>query len=146
MTQILSLGAIHKISGEYVYPKIANKKDEYICPECKKNLILCQGDIRVHYFRHKIDSLNPCHHYSNPSETQIHKHAKLLLKILLEKKTAISFIRYCNSCKKEEEEYEIPEITETTSKIILEYRFEYNGTKIADVAYLEDNKILCIFV
>jgi hypothetical protein len=29
MSQLLSLGAINKLTGEYVYPKIANKKDEY---------------------------------------------------------------------------------------------------------------------
>ena len=86
MTHILSLGAINKLTGEYVYPKIANKKEEYICPECNKDLILCQGEIRVHHYRHKVDNVNPCHHYSNPTEAQIHKDAKLLLKDLLERK------------------------------------------------------------
>ena len=90
MTHILSLGAINKLTGEYVYPKIANKKDEYICPECNKDLILCQGEIRVHHFRHKVDNVNPCHHYSSPTETQIHKDAKILLKNLLERKIPIS--------------------------------------------------------
>lgn len=143
MTHVLSLGAINKLTGEYVYPKIANKKDEYICPECNKDLILCQGEIRVHHFRHKVDSINPCHHYSNPTETQIHKDAKILLKNLLERKIPISFIRNCCCCKKNEE-FEIPEITED-SVIKLEYRFEYNGVKIADVAYLDDGDILCLF-
>lgn len=143
MTHILSLGAINKVTGEYVYPKIANKKDEYICPECNKDLILCKGEIRVHHFRHKVDNVNPCHHYSNPTESQIHKDAKILLKNLLERKIPISFIRNCCCCKKNEE-YEIPEISET-SNIQLEYRFEYNGVKIADVSYLEDGEILCIF-
>lgn len=143
MTHILSLGAINKVTGEYVYPKIANKKDEYICPGCNKDLILCQGEIRVHHFRHKVDNVNPCYHYSNPTESQIHKDAKILLKNLLERKIPISFIRNCCCCKKNEE-YEIPEISET-SNIQLEYRFEYNGVKIADVSYLEDGEILCIF-
>ena len=143
MTHILSLGAINKVTGEYVYPKIANKKDEYICPGCNKDLILCQGEIRVHHFRHKVDNVNPCHHYSNPTESQIHKDAKILLKNLLERKIPISFIRNCCCCKKNEE-YEIPEISEK-SNIQLEYRFEYNGVKIADVSYLEDGEILCIF-
>jgi uncharacterized protein YkuJ len=143
MTHVLSLGAINKLNGEYVYPKIANKKDEYICPECNKDLILCQGEIRVHHFRHKVDNVNPCHHYSNPTETQIHKDAKILLKNLLERKFQISFIRNCCCCKKNEE-FEIPEISET-SVIEIEYRFEYNGIKIADVAYIDDGKLLCIF-
>ena len=143
MTHVLSLGAINKFTGEYVYPKIANKKDEYICPECNKDLILCQGNIKAHHFRHKVDSINPCHHYSNPTESQIHKDAKMLLKNLLERKIKISFIRNCCSCKKNEE-YEIPEII-GQSVIEIEYRFECNGVKIADVAYIEDEELLCIF-
>jgi len=130
MSQSLSLGAINKLTGEYVYPKIANKKDEYICPECNKDLILVQGEIRVHHFRHKVDSINPCHHYSNPTESQIHKDAKILLKNLLERKIQISFIRECVSCKISDE-INLPEITEC-SIITLEYRFKYeNELRIA---------------
>jgi hypothetical protein len=143
MSNVICIGAINKITGEYVYPKIANKKDEYICPECNKDLILCQGKIRVHHFRHKTDNVTPCHHYSNPTETQIHKDAKLLLKTLLEQKEPISFIRNCVSCKKNDE-FEIPEISET-SNIKIEHRFEHNGFKIADVAYIDNGEIVCIF-
>jgi hypothetical protein len=145
MTHNLSLGAINKFTGEYVYPKIANKKDEskYICPECNKNLTLCQGRIRAHYFRHKVENVHPCHHYNNPTESQIHKDAKILLKNLLERKIPISLIRNCCCCKKNEE-YEIEHISETPD-IQIEYRFEYNGPKTADVAYLENGDISCIF-
>ena len=45
-----ALGAIDKITKGYVYPKIANKKDEYICPECDKDLILCKGKTRPSSF------------------------------------------------------------------------------------------------
>ena len=144
MSQLLSLGAINKNTGEYVHPKIANKKDEYICPECNKDLILCQGEIRSHHFRHKVDNVNPCNHYSNPTETQIHKDAKLLLKNLLERKIPLIFNRICCCCKKNEEFEPIPEITES-SVIELEYRFEFNGIKIADVAYIDDAELLCLF-
>jgi hypothetical protein len=142
MTSLISLSAINKVTGEYVYPKIANKKDEYSCPECNKDLILCQGDVRIHHFRHKV-ATNPCHHYSNPTETQIHKDAKLLMKTLLDKKIPVSFVRKCCCCKKNEE-FEIPETSET-SDVRLEHRFEYHGPKIADVAYIENGEILCIF-
>jgi hypothetical protein len=142
MLQLLSLGAINKLTGEYIYPKIANKKDEYICYECNKDLILCKGEIKNPYFRHKVDNNNQCHNYSNPTETQIHKDGKLLMKHLLEKKIKISFIRNCICCKKSEE-FEIPEITEK-SNIKLEHRFEFNGVKIADIAYIDDNDLLCI--
>ena len=142
MTSLISLGAINKLTGEYVYPKIANKKDEYSCPECNKDLILCQGDVRVHHFRHKV-ATNPCHHYSSPTETQIHKDAKLLMKTILDKKIPVSFVRNCCCCKNNEE-FEIPETSET-SDVRMEHRFEYHGPKVADVAYIENGEILCIF-
>ena len=143
MTKLIPLGAINKHTGEYVYPKIANKTDEYICPECNKELILCKGKIRAHHFRHKVDNVNPCNHYDHPSESQIHKDAKALLKTLLDKKIPISLVRKCASCEKNEE-YEIPETSET-SIVQIERRFEYNGQKIADIAYLDNGEIVCIF-
>lgn len=143
MKRVIPIGAINKVTGEYVYLKMANKKNKYICPDCNKDLILCQGKIRAHHFRHKVDSVNPCYRYSNPTEAQIHKDAKLLLKSLLERKIQISFIRNCCCCEKNEE-FEILEVSET-SVIKIEYRFDYNGTKIADVAYIDDGELLCIF-
>ena len=144
MSQLLSLGAINKLTGEYVYPKIANKKDEYICPECNKDLILVQGEIRIHHFRHKVDSINPCHHYSKPTESQIHKDAKMLMKTLLENKTHIQFIRECVSCKISAE-INLPEITEG-SIITLEHRFNYHDElRIADVAHTLNGEIKGIY-
>lgn len=143
---LVSLGAINKITGEYIHPKIANKTDKYICPDCNKDLILCQGEIRVHHFRHYTDTTNPCNYYNSPNESQIHKDAKMLLKSLFERKTPISFIRKYKCCTEvaDGEIIEIPEMTETTT-IVLEQRFEYDGLKIADVAYLNNNEIEYIF-
>jgi len=144
MTQLLSLGAINKLTGEYVYPKIANKKDEYVCPDCNKVLILCQGEIKRHHFRHKVDSVNPCNHYSNPTETQIHKDGKMVMKTLLERKIPMLFVRNCGSCKKNTE-INLPEITEG-SIVTLEHRFNYNDKlKIADVAHTLDGEIKGIY-
>jgi hypothetical protein len=144
MSKILPLGAINRKTREYVYPRVANKKDEYICPDCNKDLILCKGEFIRPYFRHKVDSINPCHHYSNPSESQIHKDAKILLKNLLERKIPISFTRECCSCKIVEE-FDIPEMTET-STIRMEYGFQYNGSlQVADVAYLDNGEIFTLF-
>ena len=144
MIQLLSLGAINKLTGKYVYPKIANKKDEYICPECNKDLILVQSKIRVHHFRHKVNSINPCHNYSKPTENQIHKDAKMLLKTLLENKKNIQFIRQCVSCKITNE-INLPEIIEC-SIIILEHRFNYEDKlRIADVAHTINGEIKGIY-
>jgi hypothetical protein len=140
----LFLGAINKQSGEYVYPKIANKKDEYICTECNKDLILVKGESRVHHFRHKVDKINPCQHYSKPSESQIHKDAKMLMKSILEKKHNVQFIRECVSCKITTE-IKLSEITED-SIITLEHRFKYQDElKIADVAHTVNGEIKAIY-
>ena len=144
MSKLLSLGAINKVTSQYVYPKIANKKDKYICHECNKDLILVQGKIRLHHFRHKIDSINPCHHYSKPTESQIHKDAKMLLKTLLENKKQIQFVRQCVWCKISVE-ITLPEITEH-SIITLEHRFNYEDElKIADVAHTVNGEIKTIY-
>ena len=143
--EILPLGARNKNTGEYVFAKIANKKDKYVCFDCHKALVLCQGEIRKPYFRHKIDDNNqPCYRYTNPSESQIHKDAQLLLKKLLESGVNITFTRSCVTCKNNEE-FEIPEITELT-KIQVEYRFNFEDClKIADVAYIDNDEIICLF-
>ena len=139
----LTLGAINKNTGKYVNPIIANKKDKYVCPCCDKDVIPKQGKIKRHHFAHK-KSDNPCNYYNHPGETQIHKDAKMMLKMVIENKTPISFIRPCKSCNKLEE-CEIPEVDEN-STIEIEYRFDYNGSnKSADVAYIQDGEIMCIF-
>lgn len=143
MTTFTSLGAINKLTGDYVYPRIANKEDPYICPDCSKDLIFCKGAIRTPYFRHKKETGNPCVRYSTPSESQVHKDCKLQLKTLLENKTPLTFVRKCCDCG-EEETFDIPEVAENSS-IHLEYRFDYQGPKVADVAYVDDGAILCIF-
>jgi hypothetical protein len=144
MSQLLSLAAINKLTRRYVHPNLANKKDEYICPECNKDLILVQGDIRVHHFRHKVDAVNPCHHYSKPTEKQIHKNAQELMKTLLENKTPIRFTRECASCKTIED-IELPDITEC-SVVSLEHRFNYkDGLRIADVAHTIGGEIKGIY-
>ena len=145
--QIVCLGAIDKKTNEYVYPNMANKENEYICPDCNKDLILCQGEIKRHHFRHHTNSDRICDricdYYDKPSESQIHKDAKRLLKKILEQNIEITFTRKCICCK-ENEVFQIPKTTINT-KIEVEYRFEYNGSKTADVAYLDNNKILYIF-
>ena len=72
MSKLISLGAIKKSTGEYVYPRIADKKDTHICPDCEKDLTLCRGKIRVPHFRHKAEK-NPCDYYNHPSESQIQR-------------------------------------------------------------------------
>ena len=141
----MNFGAINKLTKNYVFADIANKEDQlnYICPDCNKSLILCKGKIKKPYFRHKIDKKDPCRYYHSPSESQIHIEAKHRFKRILENEQ-IELERYCSYCKTYET-YEIPSVEET-SEIILEYSFKHNDSqKYADIAFIDDNEIMCIF-
>lgn len=138
----LYLGAIKKDTKEYIYPKIGNKYDEYLCPECNNDLIFVDGKIRKKHFRHKINKKNPCTYYDHPNESQIHKDAKFLLKKIIDEKYDVNIVRHCDKCN-EKNNYEI--IINDMYNVELEYRFNYNGTKIADVACIEKDKIKYIF-
>jgi hypothetical protein len=135
MSQLISLGAITKMTDEYVYPKIANKHDHYVCPDCNQDLILVRGSKIRDHFRHKTNKANPCKYYDAPNESQIHKDAKMLMKTLLENGTTLQFMRTCPSCKKR---YEIPlPKIKPESTIALEHRFDHEcSTRIADVAHI----------
>jgi len=138
------LGAIQNDTQCYIYPAIATKDYEYSCPDCKGDLILKKGNINAHHFAHRASD-SPCNYYDKPSEAQIHKDAKMLLKMLLERKQSLTITTtHEMSCPNNNIPFEISEIDET-SQIIMEYRFNYNGLKIADVAYIDDGDIVCIF-
>ena len=147
MSHHFSMGAINKVTNEYEYPRIAQKIHKYICPECKKDVNFCKGKIKQPYFAHK-KSETPCYYYDKPSESQIHKDAKQLLKSLLTNKTQMNFYNVCNDCQ--EKVYGCCELFdhnyEDNVETIIEYRFEYNNSKkSADVALIKENNIVYIF-
>jgi hypothetical protein len=142
MSHVVSLGAINKRTGKYVCAKMANKKDEYMCPCCSKDVFPRPGQILIHHYAHK-KSDNPCPYYNHPGEPQIHYDAKMLLKMLLENNVPISFISRCIDCN-DYETFEIPKVDEN-SFINIEHRFDFNGPKIADVAFTDSGDIICIF-
>lgn len=142
-SHIPNLGAINKLTNKYCCAKLANKKDEYICPECNKDLIIRQGTKRIHHFAHYKDN-NPCIYYNNPSEGQIHKDAKLALKQILENGTQLKIIRKCCNCECDIYDWDVPNLK--NCNIEIEYRFDYNNAlKIADLAVLYKNNITTIF-
>lgn len=134
-----SLGAINKLTGNYVYPKIANKEDSYKCPDCNKDLVFCNGQVRNPYFRHKKEVSSGCTRYTNPGESVIHKEAKNLLKLILEKQRQICFIKRCRDCRKSC----IRNVfVQAHSSVQLEYGFTYGGSRrIADVACINGEHI-----
>jgi hypothetical protein len=152
MSNHFSMGAINKTTNKYEYPKIANKTNKYKCPSCEKDVIFRNGKIKQpHFAHHKSD--NPCYYYDKPSETQIHKDAKLLMKSLLDNKKNISIHRSCNYCEQRHcginfgIDYDIfnDDYNENT-KAIIEYKFYFNNSnRSADIAFVENDKIKYIF-
>ena len=138
-----SMGALNKETRLYESPSIAQKIIDYICPDCGKDVMFKRGEIRIPHFSHYREE-NPCNYYSRPNETQIHKDAKMLLKLILDNKRKVYFKRRCDRCNTPEL-VNIDTITENTN-IKIEHRFSYNESdKSADVAYLENNEIKYIF-
>jgi hypothetical protein len=149
MSNHFSMGAINKTTNKYEYPKIANKNNKYKCPFCEKDVIFRNGKIKQSHFAH-YKSDNPCSYYKKPTETQIHKDAKLLLKTILDNKNKLSFYRECYKCEFQEPtmcNYIISsnDYNETT-KAVIEYKFFYNNSnRSADVALTDNNDIKYIF-
>lgn len=79
------IGAICVDSGRYTLPTNASRTSNYICPDCTKQVILKQGNIRIHHFAHKSET-SSCTYYVHPSESQIHKDSKLKLSEWLKNK------------------------------------------------------------
>jgi len=142
MAHIL-MGAINKLTNNYEYPRIAEKTNKYICPDCEKDVILKKGSIRIHHFAH-YKSENPCKYYEHPGESQIHKDAKMALKTILDKEINVNLLRKCNYCKNNCK-YNIEKKTDKNI-IHLEYGFIFNDShKKADIAYLDGDTIKYIF-
>ena len=147
MSHHFSMGAINKLINEYEYPRIAEKGKKYMCPECKKDVNFCKGQIKQPYFAHK-KSESSCYYYDKPSESQIHKDAKCLMKMMLTNKTQMEFYNICSECK--DKVYGCCELFknhyENNMEAIIEYKFEYNNSKkSADVALIKENNIVYIF-
>ncbi len=80
----LSMGAINKATNKYERPKWADKKDHFMCPECKSDLTLRQGEVNRAHFAHKRSD-HPCRYYERPGEAQIHKDSKCAMKAIMER-------------------------------------------------------------
>jgi hypothetical protein len=141
------MGAINKETLHYEYPKIASKENKYKCPSCEKDVIFRKGKIKQSHYAHK-KSDNPCYYYDRPSESQIHKDAKMLMKMLLDNKTNMTFYRKCYNCYEDPEDiFEIScDTYNDITKAVIEYKFYYNNSnRSADVALIENNNIKYIF-
>ena len=136
------MGAVNKFSNDRESPKFADKKNHYMCPSCEKDVIFKKGKIKIPHFAHKASEIK-CSFYDKPSETEIHKEAKILMKTLLNNKKELNFYRNCSSC------YNIHNIVfdyEENDVAVVEYKFYYNeSNRSADVALVNNNNIKFIF-
>ena len=138
---LILLGAINKNTNLYENPNMANKKNIYVCPDCNKNVIVKKGNIKKHHFAHQIS--NQCTYYTHPTESQIHKDAKLLMAYLLTKKDIV-FTRICKCCKNT---YNILYHAFDDTNVVLEHRFTFcDKAKIADVAVIDKLKNILFLV
>jgi hypothetical protein len=140
------MGAINKLNNTYEYPKIANKKNKYKCPECEKDVIFRNGKINQPHFAH-YKSDNPCTYYEQQGESQIHKEGKMIMKYFLDNKKYIYIYRKCYYCNDDAEVLFISDEDYTDEmKAVIEYKFNFNDSlKSADVALIENNKLIYIF-
>lgn len=143
MTSHFSMGAINKSTNTYEYPIIANKLNKYECPSCERDVILKKGKIKKPHFAHyKTD--NPCHYYDKPSESQIHKDAKMLMQTLLNNKQKLDIYRQCSYCVFSDKLHSLNYTPDC--KAVIEHKFEYNNSKkSADVALVDNNNIIYLF-
>jgi hypothetical protein len=132
------MGAIIKGTEPPLYktPYEAKKGVDYVCPDCKKDLILKKGEILRHHFAHK-SSVTPCTYYDRPTESQMHKEAKHLIASRINNGDPLTIIRKCKNkgCDFEE----LHQIT--NAKAVEEYAFMHNDShKKADIGIVVDDK------
>ncbi len=136
---LINLGAINKETKKYETPLFANKKNKYKCPDCNQDVILRQGEVRKYHFAHynsTDDSPRLCNYYNHPGESQIHKHAKELLKAALEHKSCKIF-KECDECgNKTYTEFSKSE--SDTVRVECPFTWEDKSRKVADVAIFDN--------
>lgn len=136
-------GALNS-KGRYVLPSQTNKYEEHTCWDCNEPLILKCGEIRVWHFCHYPNSR--CQSYTNPTESETHKHAKEVLKLILENKLKFEITHTCRGCHNT-----TTQKSSTFQKdgiVVVEKSFTYRGcTRRADVAIWNElrNVPYCIF-
>ena len=136
------LGAINSLTKKYTSISDSNKSDMYLCVECNSKVIAKKGEIKAHHYSHTSDTT--CKYFCNPGESEYHLAAKFYMKTLLESNIDIIILKECYICKLQSEFLTIFG-ENINKKIEIEYYFEYKGRKYADVAYLDNDKLLYIF-
>lgn len=139
--KIKQLGAINISNNEYVYPKIANKDEQYKCMDCGNKIVFCDGKKNIKHFRHFFED-SKCDYFNN--DEKINENAILLLSIFLKKRIPIKIERKCPKCSKYEEN--TIETFNDNCELKRNYIYDYlDHRRTSDLVYLENNKIKYIF-
>jgi len=136
---LLPMGAIIKGTEPPLYktPYEAERGVAYVCPDCKKDLILKKGEILRHHFAHK-SSETPCTYYDRPTESQMHKECKHLISSRINKGDDLTIRRKCKNKGCDSEELE----SISGAEAIEEYPFIHNEShKRADIGILVHDKL-----
>tara|TARA_B110000037_G_C17091128_1_gene494054 strand:+ start:420 stop:1397 length:978 start_codon:yes stop_codon:yes gene_type:complete len=138
-------GAINKECSLYEYPNEASKKNKYICPYCKNDVILRKGDIRKHHFAHKSEN-NTCKYYTKPTKQHMIDDVKNIIQSNFNNNNQILIESKCEYAKK----YERPcleiinKYIKKTDTITCEINFDFIYNEYdnkADIAFIENGNI-----
>ncbi len=145
MPVALPMGALDADTNIYYSPIEALKGKSYKCNDCGNRVILRKGAVRVPHFAHYVQT-NTCSYYDHPSESQIHKDAKMLMAKLLSEKKNIQFVWLCDypRCKTQSDCYAFQEVPTIIYKegdeVVLEYRDKDNKW-VADIAVVNNGDV-----
>ena len=138
-------GAINKECSLYEYPNEASKKNNYMCPYCKNDVILRKGEIRKHHFAHKSEN-NTCKYYTKPTTQHMIDDVKNIIQSNFNNNNQIFIESKCEYTKK----YEHPcleiinKYIKKTDTITCEINFDFIYNEYdnkADIAFIENGNI-----
>ena len=137
------MGAIVRNTSDYVYPSEASKNYEYSCPKCKNPIIFRCGQKNKPHFAHKNKS--NCTYYEHPTETEIHREGKRLIKKLIDNKYKIIVQRKCKCCHEIQDDFTLNTFEHITCQEEYSFKNQDNQTRYADVGLLENGELKYIF-
>ena len=137
------MGAILRNTTNYVYPSQASKKCEYSCPKCKNPIIFRCGQKNKPHFAHKNKS--NCTYYDHPTETEIHREGKRLIKKTVDDKHKIIVQRKCMCCREIQDDFTLNTYEHITCQEEYSFKNQDNQTRYADVGLLEKGELKYIF-
>lgn len=103
------------------------------CDGCRGTLILCWGDIRKPYWRHKSENGTGC---AGGGESAVHKLAKKLLIDYLNQGNTVVVENVCERCDRSTRD-EISKTSKSISSFVEEFRYEQQDLFVFDIAGLD---------